>query len=79
MGCFSPLTGIGLISTYEDLDYGDRIVVFQSLNRDWINFYAGSSGTSRAIRFQSLNRDWINFYGRIRFGGCASARAVSVP
>ena len=37
---------------------------FQSLNRDWINFY----GVGRRcycleeISFQSLNRDWINFY-----------------
>ena len=39
---------------------------FQSLNRDWINFYVplcGVFGGQPGEKvFQSLNRDWINFY-----------------
>ena len=38
-GRFSPLTGIGLIST-PSTETPVPTTVFQSLNRDWINFYA---------------------------------------
>ena len=63
--CFSPLTGIGLISTPKvtETPVGPTNT-FQSLNRDWINFYLGCriGGEGCEGAFQSLNRDWINFY-----------------
>ena len=38
--CFSPLTGIGLISTrIRCTSQATEVGPFQSLNRDWINFY----------------------------------------